>query len=86
MKLEEISNHSIFEYNRKCLDRDFDRFLRNADFIFHFSGVNRPKSKIEFQQDNNLFTDKLCKSLRSYKNKCPIVFSSSIQVLSLIHI
>jgi UDP-2-acetamido-2,6-beta-L-arabino-hexul-4-ose reductase len=41
--------------------------------------VNRPEKPEEFRQGNVGFTAKLLEGLRAQGNKCPIVFSSSIQ-------
>jgi len=50
----------------------------NADFVFHFAGVNRPENLEEFMQGNRDFTESLMSLLESGK-KPPVVLSSSIQ-------
>ena len=74
LKIEEI-----YEYD---IDTDaalLDVFCEKADFVFHFAGVNRPKSNEEFMQGNFGFTSVLLDTLRKHKNPCPIMISSSIQ-------
>ena len=69
----------IFEYD---LDTDpalLETYCREADFVFHLAGVNRPKDPAEFMAGNFGFTGKLLDTLRSCGNTCPVMLSSSIQ-------
>lgn len=70
---------SILKYD---LDKDrnvLQKYCKQADFVFHFAGVNRPKNKNEYMEGNYGFTEVLLDNLKKYGNKCPIVFASSIQ-------
>ncbi len=51
---------------------------KQADFVFHFAGVNRPKTEAEFMEGNRDFTQTLLTLLEAGK-KPPVWFSSSIQ-------
>ncbi|WP_142827208.1 polysaccharide biosynthesis C-terminal domain-containing protein [Planococcus soli] len=78
----ELKNQGIsevFEYTSKTDSLDFDKYCKEADFIFHLAGVNRPKSQSEYMEGNYGFTNDLINKLKKYNNLCPIVFSSSIQ-------
>lgn len=69
----------IFEYDR---DRDpslLDEYCKEADFVFHLAGVNRPKEQSEFMEGNFGFTSDLLGSLKKHNNTCPVMISSSIQ-------
>jgi UDP-2-acetamido-2,6-beta-L-arabino-hexul-4-ose reductase len=69
----------IFEYD---LDSDPEllyTYTKDCDFIFHLAGVNRPQNTDEFMQGNFCFTFTLLDSLKKYKNKAPILITSSIQ-------
>lgn len=69
----------IYEYD---LDTDatlLDTYCEKADFVFHFAGINRPKSNEEFMQGNFGFTSTLLDTLKKHGNTCPIMISSSIQ-------
>lgn len=69
----------IFEYD---LDTDpilLDYYCKEADFVFHLAGVNRPKDQSDFMEGNFGFTSILLDLLRKYNNFCPIMLSSSIQ-------
>lgn len=51
---------------------------KQADFVFHFAGVNRPKTEAEFMEGNRDFTQTLLTLLEAGK-KPPVWISSSIQ-------
>ena len=69
----------IFEYD---LDTDptlLTAYCRQADFVFHLAGVNRPQDPAEFMAGNLGFTSILLDTLRACGNSCPVMLSSSIQ-------
>ncbi len=69
----------VFEYD---LDTDpalLDDYCKDADFIFHLAGVNRPKDPSEFMSGNTGFTFVLLDALKRHRNTCPVMISSSIQ-------
>ena len=70
---------TVFEYD---IDTDpvlLDAYCKNADFVFHLAGVNRPQDPKEFMEGNFGFTSSLLDTLKKYENNCPIMISSSIQ-------
>jgi len=70
---------TVFEYD---IDTDpglLDEYSREADFVFHLAGVNRPKEQSEFMEGNFGFTSVLLDTLRKYGNTCPVMLASSIQ-------
>jgi UDP-2-acetamido-2,6-beta-L-arabino-hexul-4-ose reductase len=69
----------IFEYD---LDTDpslIDIYCKDAGFVFHLAGVNRPKNQDDFLKGNYGFTSELLHTLKKYGNQCPVMVSSSIQ-------
>ncbi len=69
----------IFQYD---LDTDpglLPGFCREADFVFHLAGVNRPKDPAEFMAGNFGFTSTLLEALKQAGNRCPVMLASSIQ-------
>ena len=73
------SDMTVFEYD---LDTDpalLDLYCKNADFVFHLAGVNRPQNVSEFMEGNFGFTSVLLDTLKKHQNTCPIMISSSIQ-------
>ncbi len=70
---------NIFEYDMGTDPSLLDRFCRDADFVFHLAGVNRPKEQGEFMEGNFGFTSTLLDALKRYGNNCPVMLASSIQ-------
>jgi UDP-2-acetamido-2,6-beta-L-arabino-hexul-4-ose reductase len=71
--------NEIFEYDRDTDSSLLDKYCRDADFVFHLAGVNRPKEQTEFMEGNYNFTSDLLNILKKYKNTCPVMMSSSVQ-------
>lgn len=77
--LSTITDVSVSHYTR---DNDISRLshlLSNADFVFHFAGVNRADTEADFAAGNRDLTEALCSELVKSARKIPVVFSSSIQ-------
>ena len=75
----ELVIKDIFEYDIDTDPKLLDKFCEQADFVFNLAGVNRPKDQSEFMQGNFGFASTLLNTLKKYKNKCPVMLSSSIQ-------
>lgn len=69
----------IFEYDKETNPELLDKYCKEADFVFHLAGVNRPKDQSEFIKGNFGFTSFLLDTLKKYNNTCPVMISSSIQ-------
>jgi len=78
-QLKSLKLYNIFEYDTNTDPLLLDDFCKEADFIFHLAGVNRPKDQSEFMEGNFGFTSTLLKTLKKHNNNCPIMISSSIQ-------
>lgn len=76
---KEPSEIEILEYDLGNTREELKAFCQEADFVFHLAGVNRPKDEKEFMEGNFGFSSELLELLRTYKNNCPIMLSSSIQ-------
>jgi len=66
------------------VDRDtelavLEEGCKNADFVFHLAGVNRPEDPAEFMAGNRDFLAGVCALLRAYNNTCPVLLTSSVQ-------
>lgn len=70
---------TIYEYDVDTDPALLDLYCKNADFVFHLAGVNRPTDTKEFMEGNFGFTSILLNSLKKHENRCPIMISSSIQ-------
>ena len=72
------SELEIFAYDIGS-ETHLDEYCRNADFIFHLTGIYRPKDHAEFMEENRGFTGKLLETLSKYGSRAPIMFASSTQ-------
>lgn len=70
---------TLYEYDIDTDPAFLDLYCKNADFVFHLAGVNRPQNPEEFMEGNFGFTSTLLHTLKKHGNTCPIVISSSIQ-------
>lgn len=80
--LAELRNRGytdIFECFRDTDAPTLDAYCKEADFVFHLAGVNRPENVSEYMDGNLGFTRVLLDNLRKHQNTCPIMFSSSVQ-------
>ncbi len=79
-KTREISaDINLYEFDIDTPAEELDEYCKDADFVYHLAGVNRPKNETEFMEGNFGFTSKLLESLKKYNNKAPVMLSSSIQ-------
>lgn len=58
---------------------DLESYAKEANFVFHLAGINRPKESREFMEGNFGFTTQLLNLLKKHNNKAPVLMSSSIQ-------
>lgn len=70
---------NLFGYDTDTDPALLDGYCREADFVFHLAGVNRPEEQTEFMEGNFGFTSVLLDTLRRHGNSCPVMLSSSIQ-------
>jgi UDP-2-acetamido-2,6-beta-L-arabino-hexul-4-ose reductase len=70
---------SIYEYDINSNPEELDLYCKEADFIVHAAGVNRPKEQSEFMEGNFGFTNTLLDCLKKHNNKAPIMITSSVQ-------
>jgi UDP-2-acetamido-2,6-beta-L-arabino-hexul-4-ose reductase len=70
---------TLFEYDVDIDPALLDDYCKEADFVFHLAGVNRPKEQSEFMKGNFGFTSLLLDTLQKQGNNCPVMLSSSIQ-------
>lgn len=71
----------IFSFDVESNPDDLDFYCRNADFVFHLAGVNRPEKIEDFMDGNFGFTSVLLQKLKEFKNNCPVMISSSTQAM-----
>ena len=78
-RFPELIIDEIMSYDIDSDEGTLPKYLSEADFIFNFAGVNRPKDTAEFMAGNCDFLREVLSILKDKGNNCPIVLSSSIQ-------
>lgn len=71
--------HHVFEYDLNNTEEDLVSFVKEAEYVIHLAGVNRPLSNEEFYNGNTNFTKKVVDLLLEYNPKCPMIANSSTQ-------
>ena len=74
-----IKIDNIYEYDIENTAEQLDAYCADCDFVFNLAGVNRPTDPADFQKGNFGFASQLLDNLKKYKNKAPVMISSSIQ-------
>lgn len=69
----------LFEYDLDSPRSILELGCREADFVFHLAGVNRPKDPADFEKGNLGFSRELLELLQGAGNRCPVMLSSSVQ-------
>lgn len=75
----EITIDEIYLYDLDSSHELLEEACERADFVFNLAGVNRPENPEEFMSGNFGFAGTLLKTLKKYKNTCPVMLSSSVQ-------
>ena len=73
------NNYQVFEYDVDSSIDELKQWIKDADFVIHLAGINRPLSVEEFYDGNANFTKKLVDLILEENKNLPIIFSSSIQ-------
>lgn len=79
VRLKELKVFEILEFLRETSESQLESFVKQADFVFHLAGVNRPQDETEFKKGNADLTERLCQFIEKSGRQIPIVFSSSKQ-------
>ena len=75
----ELHIDEIFTVGSQTPEEEWREACRQADFIFHLAGVNRPETEEEFERGNRNLTRMILDLCRETGNLCPVMLSSSTQ-------
>lgn len=78
-ELQVPSELAIFSYDVDSTLEELEQYTKEADFVFHLAGVNRPENPEDFKKGNVGFSEQLLTLLKKHKNTCPVLLSSSVQ-------
>ena len=71
--------HTLLLCDLDTSDAQLAAWCREAEFVFHLAGVNRPEKPEDFLSGNRDFPAVLLSHLEEAGNPCPVMVSSSIQ-------
>ena len=71
--------YEVLPYDKESSRNDLKTYIKEADFIVHLAGINRPIKEEEFLDGNVNFTKALLDELHASGKKIPLFFSSSTQ-------
>ena len=77
--LSKVENTEVLKYDKENTPKDLEKYVKEADFIFHLAGINRPEEVSEFYEGNTNLTKLLVDLLNKHHKTCPLIFTSSIQ-------
>jgi UDP-2-acetamido-2,6-beta-L-arabino-hexul-4-ose reductase len=69
----------ILHFTRNDSIADLPDLIRQADFVFHLAGINRPLDPLDFQKGNTDLTRVVCDAIRQSGRLVPVVYTSSSQ-------
>ena len=78
-RFPDLDIEELFLYDQDSRLEVLEAGCREADFVFHLAGVNRPEKPEEFMEGNFGFSSVLLDTLKKYRNTCPVMLASSIQ-------
>ena len=77
---QERPHDELLCYDIGSVPESLASYCRDADFVFHLAGVNRPTDDSEFESGNKSLTETVLSHCREGK-KPPVLLSSSVQAL-----
>ena len=77
--LQQLKNVEIKKFDINNTHIELERYVKEADIIYHLAGVNRPKDDKEFETGNAGLTQDIINLLEKAGKKTPVVLTSSIQ-------
>lgn len=78
-ELSKNSQFNLFKYDFNKTKEDLLNYIRQADFIIHLAGINRPKDSIEFFEVNKGLTEEIIDIMKNSNKNIPLLITSSIQ-------
>jgi len=78
-KLQRDEKIKLYLFSKNDSPDILEAYIKEADFIYHLAGVNRPKEVSEFYEGNSDLTKFIVDTLIKQNKQTPIVLSSSTQ-------
>ncbi|MBS7345591.1 MAG: capsular polysaccharide biosynthesis protein CapF [Caryophanon sp.] len=77
--LKATGYENVVEITRATTAKQLEDALKEATFIFHLAGINRPDHDAEFMEGNRDFTTTIVETLKQHNKACPLLITSSTQ-------
>ena len=77
--LQQRGYTNLLCFTRSSTPEMLTDFCRQAGFVVHLAGINRPKDPSEFYTGNSGLTDTLLAELKAAGNPAPVLVTSSVQ-------
>lgn len=77
--LKALGYTNLLLFDKETPKSNLATFAKQAQFVFHLAGVNRPKDSSEFYEGNADLTSYLLSLLQESENKAPVLLTSSLQ-------
>ncbi|QJC78436.1 UDP-2-acetamido-2,6-beta-L-arabino-hexul-4-ose reductase [Pseudomonas umsongensis] len=77
--LAERADIEVIPFTREDSVSRLQELVRDADFVFHLAGVNRPQTPEEFITGNTDLTQALCDAIVASGKLTPVLYTSSSQ-------
>ncbi|HHV13171.1 MAG TPA: SDR family oxidoreductase [Clostridiales bacterium] len=71
--------YTIYTYDKSNTPEELKSYTRDCDFVYHLAAVHRPTREEEFREINYEFFQTMLELLRENGNKCPVLYTSSVQ-------
>jgi UDP-2-acetamido-2,6-beta-L-arabino-hexul-4-ose reductase len=81
LELNNRGYSDLLKITRSTDEKAFYEYCREADFVYHLAGSNRPKDENEFMAVNCDLTKRLLDHLKQNDNSCPVLYASSTQAI-----
>jgi len=69
----------VYCYDLDSSPEELSEYCRDADFVFHLAGDNRPENPEDFMKGNYGFASALLETLKKQDNKAAVMYASSVQ-------
>lgn len=79
LKALNSEEYTIYTYDKSNNLKDLKKYTVDCDFVYHFAAVHRPVRDTEFIEVNYELFQTMLVYLRESGNKCPVLYTSSIQ-------
>lgn len=77
--LKTHEQYNLLKYDVDDTAKELVEYIKQADFVIHLAGVNRPKDDSEFLQGNKELTEEILQIMKDNNKNIPLLITSSIQ-------